>query len=136
MYYCKECGYEFEKPDKNFENHGFSNPPYEKTFICPACKSTNFYKIITTHCRCCGAKLAKGISEYCSKACKEKGEKMWNNQLKRKKILLDSPINKFVKELEIYNKQNGTSYSYGQYAAIIKPQQKAEKKCTKKRKNI
>lgn len=136
MYYCPECGCEFEKPKKLYETHGLKEPPFEKILVCPDCNSTNFHEKVTTHCRCCGARLPDKSSEYCSESCREKGELLWSKQRKRRKIKTKSPINVILNELNFYNRQNNTDYSYGQYVAIIKPKLEAEKKCTKKKRNI
>lgn len=124
MYYCPECGTNFEKPDKKYCKHNLSSPPYEKIYCCPKCNSESFFEKTTTHCRCCGAKLKKGAFEYCSDACKKKGEKLWIREIKRRNLLINNPINKIVHELEIYNKINGTNYSYGQYVTLILPKEK------------
>lgn len=30
MFYCRNCGFEFEKPENIYENHGMLSPPFEK----------------------------------------------------------------------------------------------------------
>ena len=137
MFYCKDCGFEFEKPLKLFDKHNLETPPYEKLNVCPACKSTRIEERLITHCRCCGARLNGDIKDYCSEACKKNGEQLRNIESKRRKIQLESPLNMLVREVNEYNTRNNTKYSYGQYVAIILPKMKAEKKkCTKKRRNI
>ncbi len=137
MYYCKNCGREFEEPEKSYETHIFTDTPFELFYVCPTCKSQNFREKNVTHCRCCGGKLTKGQEEYCSEACRNKGEKLWRRELKRRRNAMKNPLNLIVMECNEYNKQNNTRYSYGQYVAIIRPKLLKEKaQCAKKRKNI
>ncbi len=135
MYHCKTCGGKFLTPQKIYETHGFSTPPYEEIFICPICNSSAFKKITHTHCRCCGALLINTEKEYCSKACKQKGEKLWKQQMERFKLEFDSPLNVILREIKAYNSENGTNYSYGQYVALKFLERKGQK-CTKKKSNI
>ena len=134
MYYCPDCGYEFATPKKICERHSLDTPPYEEISVCPNCKNSDFYKKTSTHCRCCGAKLADNKNEYCSDICRDKGIKMWKRQLKKRQLRNQSPINAFVAELEYYNKQNKTLLSYGQYESI-KYLKEQKSKCSAKRKN-
>lgn len=126
MYYCLECGCEFENPVKHTEKHGMTNPPYENIYVCPRCKTTNYTKAYTSHCRCCGAKLRSSENDYCSDECRLRGERLRKKELKRKKLIEDSPLYRFVREVESYNKQKGTKYSYGKYAALIKTAEKGK----------
>ena len=136
MYYCKNCGLEFAEPEKTYETHIFSDTPFELLYICPGCKSGNFYEKNLTHCRCCGGKLHKGQVEYCCESCKSKGEKLWLNELKRRRRELKDPLKMIVRECISYNKENNTNYSYGQYVAIIRPKLlKENAKCVKRKKN-
>ena len=135
MYYCKECGREFEAPLRTYEMHGQSYTPYETLYICPFCRSIEFSKKETTHCRMCGARLKNGSKEYCSDACKSKGEKLWLKQSIKNKMLLESPINQIIRELKKHNKQNGTNYSYGQYVALMH-NKGGKNKCSKKKSSI
>ena len=135
MYYCKVCGGKFEVPQKIYETHGFSTPPYEEFFVCPICNSPEIKEISRTHCRCCGALLSRTQKEYCSVSCRTKGEILWREQIKKIKRELGNPINILLRELKAYNLQNGTNYSYGQYVAL-KFMQRNKEKCTKKKSNI
>lgn len=136
MYYCKNCGHEFSEPEKNYEAHQFSDLPFELIYICPNCKSGNFREKELTHCRCCGGRLPKGCEEYCSPACKARGEKMWQRELKRRRQSLKDPLQMIVRECILYNKEHNTNYSYGQYVALIRPKILKEKKqCAATRKN-
>ncbi len=134
MLYCKKCGYYFERPVTVYEKHGFSHPPYEKSLACPSCGGNDFSERITTHCRCCGSKLGKADEEYCSQGCRERGEKLWKREQKRKKLEFENPINVIIRELMQYNHTRGTDYSYGQYVAL-KAMEGKKAKCKKKRKN-
>lgn len=134
MYYCPDCGCEFEVPEKIFEHHGLTSPPFERITVCPDCRGTEFYEKSSTHCRCCGSKLSENQKDYCSEACKSKGMKMWKREQKRRHIRNISPINLFVAELEHYNKENQTAFSYGQYEAK-KYQEEQKSKCSKKKRN-
>ena len=124
MYICKECKCEFENPAVIKEKHGLENPPFEKLYVCPRCKSTDYKLTKTQYCHCCGAKLPAHLTDYCSDACRTKGEKLWKKELKNKKLLSDSPLYKLVRETEGFNKTHHTNYSYGQYVALQKPQRK------------
>lgn len=136
MYYCKNCGNDFEVPEKTYETHNFSDTPFELFYICPHCKSRNFYEKNLTHCRCCGGRLPKGTVEYCCAACKAKGEKMWRRELKKRHLEFSHPLQMVVRECNIYNKTHNTNYSYGQYVALIRPRLiKEGKKCVKKKRN-
>lgn len=120
MYFCLDCGYTFNHALKTYESHRLSSPPYEIINVCPSCKSQNFRKKSSDYCHYCGTKLKKGKIDYCSKECLQKGEKAWLKEKKRKKMLVDSPLYKRVREIQAYNQKNKTKYSYGQYTAIVK----------------
>ena len=134
MYYCKNCNTTFETPQKIYEQHGFSSPPYEALYVCPFCSSTDFYIMQKNHCRLCGALLKIGQNQYCSSACRNKGEKLWLRQMQRRNAEYESPINQIIRELENYNKENGIKLSYGQYVSL-KFLKGKKKKCTKKKSN-
>ena len=135
MFYCKKCGYRFETPVAVYEKHGLSSPPYEKNLACPSCGGKEFSERITTHCRCCGARLEKTQEEYCSQRCRERGERLWEKEQKRKNLEAQNPINVIVRELMQYNRAKGTDYSYGKYVALKAMEGGKKAKCKKKRKN-
>lgn len=118
MLICSDCGSQFEKPDTYRETHGFNSPPFEEKRCCPFCKSTNIHEKNLTHCRCCGAKLTDG-GEYCSEACRRRGEEMWRRQRRMRRLAKANPISRIVREVEEYNRAHGTDYSYGKYVAYI-----------------
>lgn len=127
MYYCRDCGFEFEAPEIITETHGLSAPPYERDLCCPRCKGRRFREKVGGYCRCCGAKLT-GQTDYCSEKCRAKGEAMWRRELKRRSRSLSDPLNKIVRETDDYNRENGTRYSYGQYVALVRPRLKGKKR--------
>lgn len=133
MYYCPDCGIEFSKPEKYYEKHGFTEPPYETYLVCPHCESTAFYPKNTTHCRCCGAKLSEGKIEFCSKECKIKGMKLRAEQLKLKQLKSNGPLATFIKDMETENKKYGTNYSYGQYVSLLNSME-IKRKCNSRKK--
>lgn len=135
MYTCLECGCEFDNPAKLTETHSLCNPPYEKIYVCPSCKSTSFKEKTIKHCRCCGAKLILDNSDYCSDICKAKGEKLRLKEIEHKKLLSNSPIYSLVREVDDYNQKNNTKLSYGQFVAFVKSKKK-NKKNAKKQKEI
>lgn len=130
MFYCKSCGYEFDHADVTYETHGLQSPPFEEICVCPACRSTDFFEKSSTHCRCCGSRLPAGAKDYCCETCRTRGEKLWKKERKRRNVLSQSPLNLLVKEVDAYNRKNGTNYSYGQYVALIQP--KGRKKYAKR----
>lgn len=44
MYYCFNCGIEFEEPINLINNHGFNYPPFEHIMGCPNCRSDDIEK--------------------------------------------------------------------------------------------
>ncbi len=135
MFYCKDCGFEFEKPLMLFEKHNLDTAPFEELTVCPACKGQNIKEKNVTHCRCCGARLSDGLVDYCSENCRENGIKLRKIENRKRKVRLESPLNTLVRQVEDYNKKHNTKYSYGKYVALIQPKMKADKKCTKKKRN-
>lgn len=127
MYYCSDCGCEFIVPEVCALTHAFSSPPFEERHCCPCCGGSNFRIKEERHCRCCGAKLPDGAEEYCSGACRRRGEAMWSNELKRRRESAGSPLNRLIKEQTEYNLKHHTDYSYGQFTALIKPGLKRSK---------
>lgn len=118
MFYCRDCGHNFDKPDKIFENHKLNSPPFEKMYICPNCKSSNIKEKAVRYCRYCGKTLKKDVGNYCNEACRTAGEKLWNKQLCREAKEYSSELNLIVRETEKYNKTHITKLSYGQYVAF------------------
>lgn len=114
MYCCTDCKAEFEFAEIIFETHGLSVPPYERIRRCPVCHSTEFNEKENYHCNFCGAKLREK-GKYCSEKCEKAGEIYYAEQEKRRAHFIGSPIASAVREVDEYNRKNGTKYSYGQY---------------------
>lgn len=132
MYICLECNCEFEKPVLLQEKHKLSCPPYEIICVCPKCKTENYQKIRSEFCRCCGARLKEDQQDYCCDSCKKRGERLWQKELKRKKLLEDNPLCKIIRENEAYNKQRSKNLSYGQFVALKNSQKRKKAKNVKK----
>ena len=126
MYICTSCEREFKAPAILKERHNNSHPPFESICVCPYCQSTDYEDKTIRYCRCCGAKLSTQKSDYCSEGCKSNGEKLWQREIDRKKLLTDSPLYKLVREIEIYNHTHKGRLSYGQYVSLF---------CRRKKKN-
>ncbi len=120
MYHCKDCNRKFDTPQKFVETHGQTAPPFEVFFLCPFCGSTNFKKIIIGYCKCCGRRLNNPDDYYCSESCRINAIKLKRKDELRKQALVENPLNILIKEVEEYNNQHKTKYSYGQYIAIVK----------------
>ena len=118
MYHCKNCRKEFEFAKIYFEKDMQKPDTYEKFLLCPFCESTDFFEKKGLYCRYCSAKLTGSNKEYCSTACRKRGERMFKFEImkneKRKTDILFSAIT----EVNNYNKRTGCSLSYGQYYAL------------------
>lgn len=117
MYCCQDCKKEFLYVEVVFERHGLSTPPYERIKLCPHCHSNNFGEIEEHYCLSCGSKL-RNTTDFCSPSCRKKGRDILRREEQRRDFLKNSPIMKSVKEVEEYNKEHGTKYSYGSYFAL------------------
>lgn len=121
MYYCQNCRSEFETPDIITETHGLSSPPFEKTCVCPFCNSTDFTKITVRYCHACGARLYGDNDVYCNDSCRLTATRLQEKETKRRKALEESPLKILIREVEKYNNEHNTKFSYGQYVTLIKP---------------
>ena len=119
MYYCQDCERTFKRLKRITETHSLPNEPYEHFFVCPFCKSANVKKKPVRHCKCCGARMYKE-GDYCSAACRRRGEYLWETERRRKKEWEQHPLRLAIKEVEDYNKQTGKNLSYGQYFAGVR----------------
>ncbi|MEE1240092.1 MAG: hypothetical protein UHO61_09255 [Acutalibacteraceae bacterium] len=128
MYYCLNCGFEFENAEIFTETHGLTFPPFEERLCCPFCASGNIKTKDISYCRCCGARLGHSEKEYCSPSCRKRGEEMRRREIKKKKLIFSSSLFKTVREVDEYNKNNHTDYSYGQYVTLVKPYLKRGRK--------
>ena len=119
MYYCQDCEKEFRKLKVIIETHDLPSGPYEKYLVCPHCHSTNVKEKPAKYCGCCGARMS-GDGDYCSAACKKRGEYLWAKERSQKERWEKHPLNLAIKEVERYNKEHGTNLSYGQYFAKVR----------------
>jgi len=55
-YICLKCRRTFENLGYWEERHGLDTPPYEKTYCCPLCKSTDYIEYIG-RCSLCGSDI-------------------------------------------------------------------------------
>ena len=124
MYYCSDCGCEFETTAVFCETHGLTSPPFEELRCCPFCGSGNIKEKAVSYCRCCGARLGNSERVYCSPSCRKRGEEMRRREMKKQRLIFSSPLFQIVREVDEYNRKNGTDYSYGQYVTLIKPRLK------------
>lgn len=117
MYYCPDCGSEFEKPKKISKTN--LNILTDVYLACPECSSRVFHIKNSTHCRCCGAKLTDGAVDYCSAECRNKIYKLHKEHLRIKLIGTNKSLAGFVRQNEINNIRYGTNYSYGQFTNLL-----------------
>mgnify|MGYP003294998043 CR=1 FL=1 len=120
VFFCTNCGNEFNSPETLYENHELNTPPYEAIYVCPRCKSTDYQNAKYRYCHCCGARLNKNQNLYCSSRCEANGKKLYKLEQSRQKILADSVLYKLVREIEDYNFKNQKKLSYGQYVSLFK----------------
>ena len=76
------------------------------------------------NCEICGAKFkVRGNNHKICSKCNKEAYRRWNEQRKQKMIaedLYNKPdhLAEKVKEINKYNKEHGTKYSYGMYKAM------------------
>ena len=121
MYRCQDCEKNFSSAKRIYDENTADSPPYEKHLVCPYCESENIGFIKVYHCRCCGARLPFGVTDYCNEKCKKRGQKLWNREQKRKNQLKFDPIYIMTEMVDDYNKKHNTKYSYGQFVALVLP---------------
>ena len=114
MYKCQDCGREFPYPRKTFETHSLPHAPYEEIRLCPFCASHNFHRVEQNYCHYCGIKIKQG-EDYCSHACRKKGEAAYQRQAELKERYYRNPLIVAVREVDEYNKATGKHLSYGEY---------------------
>lgn len=128
MYRCTDCGRDFEKFDIVFEEHGQDAPPFEGIAVCPFCRGSNISEVTLRRCHYCGVRLADQ-KDFCSEQCRANGMKLWQLEQRRRRRNAVHPLNIIIREVEDYNRRNGTCYTYGQYISRILPTlSKKEKK--------
>lgn len=120
MYICTDCGRKFEKLDVIFERHYIDFPPFEGVAVCPFCKSTNVKEEKIKRCHYCGIRLVDK-QDFCSKECREMGTHLWQIEQRRRRKNTTHPLNIMIREVEQYNREHGTCYTYGQYISRILP---------------
>ncbi len=120
MYCCTDCKKQFSNLKECYETHGLQFPPYERYLLCPECGG-HVVPISREYCRCCGARLPENVHEYCNKACRRRGERLWKMQARKRVLIENNPINLLVRMVEEYNRTHGTDYSYGKYVALVLP---------------
>ena len=77
MYYCQNCGAEFERPDRCREDIGeyMGRTAYEDFYVCPSCGSDDVDEMMK--CELCGEyvpahKMAAGVRrDVCEECCRE-----------------------------------------------------------------
>lgn len=114
MYKCKDCEKEFKFAKKATERHGLSRGLQERIWLCPHCDSHNFERLPEYYCKNCGMKLSDA-RDYCSAACKKKGEAAYKQEAERRERLKRDPLILAIKEVEEYNKATGKRLTYGEY---------------------
>ena len=115
MYECKNCKSEFSLPVIEFAKSGDIN---EVVTYCPNCMSVKIERVEAAYCACClKVKVPRG-QKYCDKYCEKIGEELEARLRARRKKVAEFEVSKSVREVEEYNRQNGTKYSYGQYFAL------------------
>ena len=118
MYCCKDCGFEFLYADTKTERHNLDGVPFEKINVCPNCKGTNYEKVKKAHCRYCGRRISEEKDGYCNDYCKERGEILWEQQAKRRRMYEQSSLFGIVREIEEYNRTHKKKITYGEYIAL------------------
>ena len=121
MYECTDCGQRFEKPAYYYEKHGLDTPPYEKIAVCPTCKGSHFHEARAIYCRFCGARLHGDAADYCNDTCRKQGVRLRRKEALHLYQSRNHPVVQVTRLLEIYNREHGTRYSYGQFVALILP---------------
>ena len=58
---------------------------------------------------------------YCNDSCRLTAKRLEEKERKRQKALRESPLTVLIREVDEYNKNNNTNFSYGQYVTLIKP---------------
>ena len=117
MYKCKKCETVFNYCDM-FDSRLFPNVPYgtERQF-CPTCKSTEVSHYDGTYCGCCGMPISHTL-DYCSDACRKMAAELYEREERRRKIIQDFELSAAIREVDDYNRENGTRLSYGKYFSL------------------
>ena len=122
MYYCRNCHSEFETPKIVTEKHGLTSPPFETFCVCPFCRSTDYKEMTVKYCHSCGARLSNINKTYCNDACRLTAMRLRKKEALKREKLIGSQLTILLREVERYNAEHNTKFSYGQYVAIIRPE--------------
>ena len=128
MYRCKDCGRNFDYPQKIKEKDDEMLTISRVYFVCPECGSDNITENIIRYCKCCGRSLGTNKKDYCSIVCRKQGEKLYEQQRKKYIHIKSSPIYETARLLDKYNKEHNTKLSYGQFTACVMPKLLKEEK--------
>jgi hypothetical protein len=73
-------------------------------------------------CEICGAEFepTSNRQKYCCDDCLKIAKKQWNKKQKHKKQCIKSKkrLDEKLAEINFYNEQHGTHYTYGEYQAL------------------
>ena len=106
MYRCKDCGRNFDYPQKIKEKDDEMLTISRVYFVCPECGSDNITENIIRYCKCCGRSLGTNKKDYCSIVCRKQGEKLYEQQRKKYIHIKSSPIYETARMLDKYNKEH------------------------------
>lgn len=117
MYKCKKCETVFNYCDM-FESRLY--PTVAKGAVkqlCPACNSEDVFYYEGTYCGCCGMPIAPNL-DYCSDSCRRMAAELYEREERRRKIIQGFELTAAIREVDDYNKANGTRLSYGKYFSL------------------
>lgn len=115
MYECKKCKSEFSLPVVEFARSGDIN---DVVSYCPNCMSIHISKVEVKKCAFCLKKTALKGEKYCSDFCKKFGEESEKKSAESRKKVQEFDVAKAIIEVDEFNKEHRTNYSYGQYFAL------------------
>lgn len=117
MYKCKKCETVFNYCDM-FDSRLYPNVPYGTARqFCPTCKSTEVSHYDGTYCGCCGMPISHNL-DYCSDSCRKMAAELYEREERRRKIIQDFELSAAIREVDDYNRENGTRLSYGKYFSL------------------
>ena len=83
------------------------------------------HKII---CSCCGTEFFSTAhnAKFCSDSCEKKANKQRSQEIKASRVRFQNTkerpnkgLLEYLREIEAYNETHGTSFTYGQYTAML-----------------
>ncbi len=117
MYSCKKCKSDFLDPlierndrEKDILFGGVS-------LLCPHCGSDKIEYQKPRFCKFCGLRVS-GKKDYCNDICEGLGIKYKKFQEEKRKKIEEFEVSKAIVEVDTYNKEHNTDYSYGEYFAL------------------